>query len=320
VKMAKATIVVADNDRAFLEELCDFLERGGYTVMRAQSLEEAKKILQKKIYDLVIMDVRLTDDKDVTDNSGLMLAKSVSSDIPTIILTKKPNYNIVREALGAGIKGVPTATDFVAKEELEERLLPALEDAIFVKGLQDGDDDAWERFWQMEAWSIIALCRRHGVSPEEAVSICEEVFGELAKFIKHPLKRPSLWAQMVSNALQKIDQRGAQGRRPKSGASRAQAGVTGVRLANEELLKDIAAAAIKGNIPREEMTNRLTDAIKELPPRQQKVIALSLFRSEPISAIAKKLGVTEKTVLKDMDKGFRYIQSTLIQLGEQNGH
>jgi CheY-like chemotaxis protein len=310
--MAKATIVVADNDPDFLEELSDFLERGGYTVIRAKSVEEAKTILRKKMYDLVILDVRLTDDKDVSDNSGLMLARSVSSDIPKIILTKKPNYNVVREA--------PAAADFVAKEELEERLLPALEDAMFVKGLQNGDDAAWERFWQMEAWSIIALCRRHGVSPEDAVSICVEVFGELVQYIKRPLKRPSLWAQMVSNALEKIDQRGTQNRQHKTSASRPPAGVTGVLLANEELLRDMAAAAVKGNTPRDEMISRLTEAIKKLPARQQKVVMLSLFRSEHTSAIAKKLGVTEKTVLRDMDKGFRFVRSTLIQLGEKNGH
>ncbi|HEY0323875.1 MAG TPA: response regulator [Pyrinomonadaceae bacterium] len=314
--MAKATIVVADNDHDFLEELGDFLKRGGYSVILAKSLEEAKKILQKRRYDLVILDVRLTDDRDADDNSGLMLARSVSTDVPKIILTKMPNYDVVRGALGPGVKGLPVAVDFVAKKEIVERLLPALEDAIFIKELQDGDDKAWERFWKMEAWSIIALCRRHGIEPKEAVAISMDIFAELAKLIKRPLKRSSLRAQLVSKALQRINERRSPGRKSKSGASHLQAGVPGVLLANEELLRDIAATAIKGKLPREEMNKRLTDAIKKLPSRQRRVVTLRLFRSVSTSDIAKELGVTEKTVLKDMDQGFRQVRSTLTQLGE----
>jgi RNA polymerase sigma factor (sigma-70 family) len=314
--MAKATIVVADNNRTFLEQLGDFLRQGGYSVILAESLEEAKRVLQKRKYDLVILDVRLTDDTDVTDNSGLMLAKFVSANIPKIILTKKPNYNIVRDALGPGVKGLPVAVDFVAKEEVVKRLLPSMEDAIFIKGLQEGDDKAWERFWKMEAWSIIALCRRHGISPEEAVSICMDIFSEMAKLIKGPLKRSSLRAQLVSKALQRINKRQAPGRRPKSSASHPQTGVTGVLLANEELLRDIAATTFEGKFPRNEMIKRITEAIKKLPPRQQKVVTLCLFRSVPTSAIAKELRVTEKTILRDMDQGFRQVRNTLTQLGE----
>lgn len=314
--MAKATIVVADNNQAFLEELGDFLKKGGYSVILAKSLEEAMAVLQKKKYDLVILDVRLTNDYDSTDNSGLILAKAISSDIPKIILTRKPKPNIVREALGPGVKGLPAAVDFVAKHEWEERLLPVLKDTIFVRDLQRGEDKAWERFWEMEAGSIIALCRRHGVSPEEAVSICMDVFGEVAKLIKGPLKRMSLRVQLVSKTLQKINKRGAQRRRPKAGDSRQQADVTGVLLAKEELLTDIATAAIERKLPHQEVIERLTDAIKELPPRQQKVVSLCLFRSEPTSGIARRLGVMEKTVLKDMDQGFRHVRNTLTQIGE----
>jgi RNA polymerase sigma factor (sigma-70 family) len=315
--MAKATILVVDNNRDFLEELGDFLKQGGYSVILAKNLEEAKSCLQKRRYDLVILDVRLTDDDDDTDNSGLMLARVVSADVPKIILTRKPNVNIVRDALGPGVKGRPAAVDFMEKEEVVERLLPALEDAIFIKKLQNGDDRAWEHFWEMEAWSIIALCRRHGFTPDEAVAISMEIFGELVKLIKRPVKRSSLRAQLVSKALQRINKRRVpRKRQSQSSASPQQAGVTGVLLANEELLRDIAAAAIEGKTPRDEMIRAITKAIKNLPPRQQKVVTLRLFRSVPTSAIAKELRVTEKTVLKDMDQGFRHVRSILTQLGE----
>jgi CheY-like chemotaxis protein len=314
--MPKAKIVIADNNRDFLEELQDFLKQDGYSVIPAGSVEAAKKVLQKRKYDAVILDVRLTNDRNADDSSGLRLAEIISPEIPKIILTRHPTYNIVREALGPGVKGIPAAVDFVDKKELQERLLPALEDAIFVKALQNGNEETWERFWQMEAWSLIALCRRHGIKTEEAVHICTGIFGELALLMKRPVKRSSLRAQLVSKALRKINQSPPRLRGAKPETDPPGSGVTGEILVNEELLRDIAATAVAGKIPRQEIIKRLTDAIERLPAKPQKILTLRLFRSVPTSVIAKEMKITEKTALKYMSQGFRSLKNALARLGE----
>ncbi len=129
--MTKATILFADNDPEFLKTRAEFLEREGYQVIPAADPTEARRLLEQRGgIDLAIVDIRLVDDDDERDTSGLTLAKEVARSVPKIILTGFPTYQAVREALGPVLEGLPPAVDFLAKEEGPEAMIQAVERAL----------------------------------------------------------------------------------------------------------------------------------------------------------------------------------------------
>jgi len=120
-------VLFADNDAFFLTTRAEFLEKAGYQVWQAPSLAEAKRLLQEGHIHLAILDIRLENDDDEKDVSGLTLAKDPAyRSIPKIILTGFPSYEHVREALGPVLDGLPPALDFVSKAEGPERLIDAV--------------------------------------------------------------------------------------------------------------------------------------------------------------------------------------------------
>ncbi len=128
--MPKATVLFADNAPDFLKTRSEFLEQEGYLVVPANNPTEARRKLEKGGIDLAILDIRLVDDDDEKDVSGLTLAKEVARTVPKIILTGFPSYEYVREALRPQLEGLPAAVDFVAKEEGPEVLLQVLKKAL----------------------------------------------------------------------------------------------------------------------------------------------------------------------------------------------
>jgi DNA-binding NtrC family response regulator len=130
--MAKATILFADNDANFLKTRSEFLEHESYRVIPATDPIEARQALERGGIDLAILDIRLRDDDDEKDTSGLTLAKEVSCPVPKIILTAFPSVDAVREALKPQLSGLPAATDFVSKREGPEALIAAVERSIAV--------------------------------------------------------------------------------------------------------------------------------------------------------------------------------------------
>ncbi len=126
----KATILFADNDPDFLATRREFLERAGYTVIPASNPTEARQKLEIGGIDLAILDIRLENDDDERDTSGLMLAKRVARAIPKIILTDFPTFDYVREALRPQLDGLPVAVDFIMKKEGVTALLSTVEDVL----------------------------------------------------------------------------------------------------------------------------------------------------------------------------------------------
>lgn len=124
-------LLVVDNDSDYLEACADFLKLAGYEVMSAASAEEAERIMTDSWVHLVVIDVRLRDNKDLRDISGISLAKKMPyRRIPKIMLTRWPDYDQVRKALGPALEGLPPAVDFISKLEGETALLGAIEKAL----------------------------------------------------------------------------------------------------------------------------------------------------------------------------------------------
>jgi len=130
--MARATILFADNDVDFLEVRSEFLEQEGYLVIPATNPTEAQRKLELGGIDLAIVDIRLENDDDPKDTSGLVLAREAARSVPKIILTGFPSYEYVREALKPQLDGLPAAVDFVGKQEEPEALLAAIQRALLV--------------------------------------------------------------------------------------------------------------------------------------------------------------------------------------------
>lgn len=127
--MLKKTILLVDNNPDFLETRGEFLTQHGYRVCLASCPAEALALFQREVVDLGVFDLRLQNDNDPKDYSGVCLARKVAPYIPVIILTEHPNVPAVRLALGLNHEGMAVAVDFVAKMEGLDALLQAVEEA-----------------------------------------------------------------------------------------------------------------------------------------------------------------------------------------------
>jgi DNA-binding NtrC family response regulator len=136
---ANATILFADNDPDFLATRKEFLEQEGYFVIPAQTTVEAERVLDQGNVDLAILDLRLVDDDDEKDISGLTLAKALAyRDIPKIILTGFPSHEVVRGALREGLDSLRPVVDLLAKEEGPQAMLTAVSQALSASGERKG--------------------------------------------------------------------------------------------------------------------------------------------------------------------------------------
>ena len=99
--MSRLRILFADNNPLFLKIRSELLEKAGFRNIRVSlSVEEARN-LRDELVDIAVFDIRLEDDLDSNDTSGLDLAKDPAyRSVPKIILTAHPTYEHVREALG----------------------------------------------------------------------------------------------------------------------------------------------------------------------------------------------------------------------------
>ncbi len=124
-------VLIVDNDLAFLDTRAEYLDAAEYEVYKAVSLEQAQQLLEHTWVHVAIVDVRMRDESDDKDTSGLSLAKKEAyHPLPKIILTRYPSYEYVREALGPALDGLPPAVDFLAKQEGAEAMLRAVERAF----------------------------------------------------------------------------------------------------------------------------------------------------------------------------------------------
>jgi DNA-binding response OmpR family regulator len=131
MKNKRDIILLADNEPNFLNVRAEFLEGRGYKVLKAFSLKSAKELLNEEYIHLAILDIRLVDDDDEKDVSGLTLAKeSAFRSIPKIILTGFPSISAVKNALGPTFDGLPPAIDFIDKVSGVETLIQAVEKAF----------------------------------------------------------------------------------------------------------------------------------------------------------------------------------------------
>lgn len=123
-------VLLADNRAEFLASCAEFLENCGYHVVTAGSLQAARDRLADSHLHVAILDMRLSDDEDDKDFSGLDLAKESSPAVLKIILTAYKTVESVREAMAPTSTGPPPAFYYVSKQEGLEFLQQQLERAV----------------------------------------------------------------------------------------------------------------------------------------------------------------------------------------------
>ncbi len=132
-RTAPKTILMIDNDEDFLATKSEILRTEGYNVLTATTTAEAREIIQDQRPDLVLLDVRLIDDNEPKDESGLGFAYYLRDHgIPCIILTAYLTPGVVRQTLKSDDQQGPLALDFLGKEESNAELLRSIEKALEV--------------------------------------------------------------------------------------------------------------------------------------------------------------------------------------------
>lgn len=128
--MKKVTILLADNDPDFLKARQKILQAEGYEVVLASKPEDAVQILQNDDIALAVVDLRLEDDEDDADMSGLALIRRVAPKIPKILLTGHPTIEVTRRALKGYYDQAPAAVDMLSKSDDPENFLRAVSQAL----------------------------------------------------------------------------------------------------------------------------------------------------------------------------------------------
>jgi CheY-like chemotaxis protein len=135
--MRRTTVLVAENNDEYREFLREFLEEHGFRVVVANEPEGAREVLNEGKVDLAVLDLRLLDDSDQFDISGLEVAKDAGRRIPKIILThiEEPAPGLVRDAMRLSEAGLPPAVNFLQKNEGPDRLVTELRRSLRYESL-----------------------------------------------------------------------------------------------------------------------------------------------------------------------------------------
>jgi DNA-binding NarL/FixJ family response regulator len=108
---------VVDNDEHFLKQTRRGFELRGYYVLHATGADEAKRLLAQERVHIAIIDIRLKDDTDEYDKSGLELAMAVDQMIGKVIITAyEVTLDDVHRMFGSDATEIQPAPSFVPKK------------------------------------------------------------------------------------------------------------------------------------------------------------------------------------------------------------
>jgi DNA-binding NtrC family response regulator len=109
-------ILVVENDPHYSETLAELMQLHGYRVLLTRNPIDAKEMSESNSIDLAIVGVRLINDNDENDFSGLRLASEIDPRIPKIILSGYMAPELVRRALIPGKRQATTFYGFRFKD------------------------------------------------------------------------------------------------------------------------------------------------------------------------------------------------------------
>jgi DNA-binding response OmpR family regulator len=132
--MTAPRILIADNFEGFLTSCAEFLELQGFDVVTARSIQEAEHHLAHTYLHAAVLDMRLIDDTDRLDKSGVNLARQSDPSVVKIILTNFGTFESTRDAMATTESGSP-AFYVLSKDEGPQELLTQLNRALASLGI-----------------------------------------------------------------------------------------------------------------------------------------------------------------------------------------
>jgi len=119
-----ATILLVEDDKTFIQILQGFLVKHGHEVDAKNCIKDAVTAIEKKEYELILLDYRLPDGIGM---DLIKLLKSRNIKIPIIVIT---SFNDIRTAVNALKMG---AFDYITKPVIPDELLMIINEAISKK-------------------------------------------------------------------------------------------------------------------------------------------------------------------------------------------
>ncbi|MCL4871908.1 MAG: DNA-binding response regulator [Anaerolineae bacterium] len=130
-------VLLVDNDLDFLATRAESVEKAGYQVLQAGSLEKARAYLLNERVHVVVTDVRMVDNNDTRDKTGLALAKDGQFQaIPKIVLTGFPAFQDTRDVMASQMtpsfngERLAPAINYLEKDEGPAAMIAAITQAV----------------------------------------------------------------------------------------------------------------------------------------------------------------------------------------------
>lgn len=136
--MPLPTILLVDNDEDFLENAKDFLEgqKDGQGKLKYETVcttdrVKARNLIEQNRVTLVLIDLRLIDDDDEKDKTGLTLVRETrdQSSVPKIMLSKFDDPELLSVAMRS-VTGPPLVIDYIRKRDGMEKMLEVIEQTL----------------------------------------------------------------------------------------------------------------------------------------------------------------------------------------------
>ena len=119
-----ANILLVEDDKTFIQILQGFLEKHGHEVDAKNCIKDAVASIEKKEYELILLDYRLPDGVGI-DLIKLLRSRNIKT--PIIVIT---SFNDIRTAVNALKMG---AFDYITKPVIPDELLMIIHEAISKK-------------------------------------------------------------------------------------------------------------------------------------------------------------------------------------------
>jgi ActR/RegA family two-component response regulator len=182
----RARLLLADNNQRYASSLRGVLQAEGWSTDVAYTTESVLNKVAETSYDLCIIDLRLMDDDDERDTSGLVLARDLAQRdrlLRFIILSGYPSYEAIRSALRPMPTGDVPILDFLSKAEGPQAILEAVERTYLARSAELRQIIGEERLPSVVVADFQAIDRRLiqllKADPYELYQLPPRVFEEL---------------------------------------------------------------------------------------------------------------------------------------------
>jgi len=125
-----ANILLVEDDKTFIQILQGFLIKKGFEVDAINCIQDAITFIEKKDYQLILLDYRLPDGIGL---DLIQLLRSKNNKIPVIVIT---SFLDIRTAVNAVKMG---AFDYITKPIIPDELLMIIHDALHKKNIKQAN-------------------------------------------------------------------------------------------------------------------------------------------------------------------------------------